>query len=211
MTSYPRAFVAPSWGLGFEEPARWTSRSTASIPTFPIPSKAAGALPDGWCALPATVVFGVLGFFIIYFGAPFVFLSGPGTVTAPRHVVSLPYTRAGHPDEAGARRHGQSRRRDRRGDFTGAGQHRRDLYARAGGHRRPHGGTAHQGSRRAGPSRSGALLSARDPGSSRTPRRDDGGHRNLPHGSFARIRLGPQSRCLRRGGSLRVHCSTRLA
>src|SRR5215467_8698027 len=40
----------------------------------------------------ATVVFGVLGFFIIYFGAPFVFLSGPGTVTAPRHVVSLPYT-----------------------------------------------------------------------------------------------------------------------
>src|SRR6516165_2630465 len=78
----------------------------------------------------ATVVFGVLGFFIIYFGAPFVFLSGPGTVTAPRHVVSLPYTRAGHPDEAGARRHGQSRRRDRTGDFTGAGQHRRDLYAR---------------------------------------------------------------------------------
>jgi len=92
MTSYPRAFVAPSWGLGFEEPARWTSRSTASIPTFPIPSKAAGALPDGWCALPATVVFGVLGFFVIYFGAPFVYLSGPGTVTAPRHVVSLPYT-----------------------------------------------------------------------------------------------------------------------
>jgi HlyD family secretion protein len=40
----------------------------------------------------ATVVFGVLGFFVIYFGAPFVFLSGPGTVTAPRHVISLPYT-----------------------------------------------------------------------------------------------------------------------
>src|SRR5215813_3710247 len=40
----------------------------------------------------ATVVFGVLGFFIVYFGAPLVFLSGPGTVTAPRHVVSLPYT-----------------------------------------------------------------------------------------------------------------------
>src|SRR5215468_10762178 len=34
----------------------------------------------------------VLGFFIVYFGAPLVFLSGPGTVTAPRHVVSLPYT-----------------------------------------------------------------------------------------------------------------------
>jgi hypothetical protein len=40
----------------------------------------------------ATVVFGVLGFFVIYFGAPFVFLSGPGTVTAPRNVISLPYT-----------------------------------------------------------------------------------------------------------------------
>src|SRR5215475_10877737 len=38
------------------------------------------------------VVFGVLGFFIIYFGAPFVYLSGPGTVTSPRYVVSLPYT-----------------------------------------------------------------------------------------------------------------------
>jgi HlyD family secretion protein len=37
-------------------------------------------------------VFGVLGFFVAYFGAPFVFLSGPGIVSAPRHVVSLPYT-----------------------------------------------------------------------------------------------------------------------
>ena len=40
----------------------------------------------------ATIVFGVLAFFIIYFGAPFVFLSGPGTVSSPRYVVSLPYT-----------------------------------------------------------------------------------------------------------------------
>src|SRR5271165_4225586 len=40
----------------------------------------------------AVIVFGVLGFFIVYFGAPFVFLSGPGTVTSRRHVVSLPYT-----------------------------------------------------------------------------------------------------------------------
>src|SRR5262249_23322027 len=36
----------------------------------------------------ATVVFGVLAFFVIYFGAPLVYLSGPGTVTAPRHVIS---------------------------------------------------------------------------------------------------------------------------
>jgi HlyD family secretion protein len=40
----------------------------------------------------ATIVFGVLAFFVIYFGAPFVFLSGPGTVSAPRYAVSLPYT-----------------------------------------------------------------------------------------------------------------------
>jgi multidrug resistance efflux pump len=36
-------------------------------------------------------VFGVLAFFVAYFGAPFVFLSGPGTVTAPRYVISLPH------------------------------------------------------------------------------------------------------------------------
>ena len=40
----------------------------------------------------ATAVFGVIGFFVIYFGAPFVFLRGPGTVSASRHFVSLPYT-----------------------------------------------------------------------------------------------------------------------
>ena len=40
----------------------------------------------------ATAVFGVLGFFVVYFGAPFVFLRGPGTVTSARYVVSLPYT-----------------------------------------------------------------------------------------------------------------------
>jgi HlyD family secretion protein len=40
----------------------------------------------------ATIVFGVLAFFIIYFGGPFVFLGGPGTVSSARYVVSLPYT-----------------------------------------------------------------------------------------------------------------------
>jgi HlyD family secretion protein len=39
----------------------------------------------------AAIVYGVLGFFIVYFGAPFVFLAGPGTVSSSRHVVSLPY------------------------------------------------------------------------------------------------------------------------
>src|SRR4051812_47441897 len=40
----------------------------------------------------AAIVFGGLAFFVVYFGAPFVYLSGPGTVSAPRYVVSLPYT-----------------------------------------------------------------------------------------------------------------------
>jgi len=40
----------------------------------------------------ATIVFGLVAFFVIYFGSPLVFLSGPGIVTSPRHVVSLPFT-----------------------------------------------------------------------------------------------------------------------
>jgi multidrug resistance efflux pump len=40
----------------------------------------------------AAIVFGVLAFFVAYFGAPFVYLGGPGTVSSPRDVVSLPYT-----------------------------------------------------------------------------------------------------------------------
>ena len=40
----------------------------------------------------ATIVFGLVAFFVIYFGAPFVYLSGPGTVLSSRYVVSLPYT-----------------------------------------------------------------------------------------------------------------------
>ena len=39
----------------------------------------------------ATVVFGMLGFFVIYFGRPLVYLGGPGIVSSPRYVVSLPY------------------------------------------------------------------------------------------------------------------------
>ena len=39
-----------------------------------------------------TIVFGVLAFIVIYFGRPFVYLSGPGIVASPPVVVSLPYT-----------------------------------------------------------------------------------------------------------------------
>jgi multidrug resistance efflux pump len=40
----------------------------------------------------AMVVFGVLAFFVVYFGAPLVYLGGPGTVSSPRYVVSQPFT-----------------------------------------------------------------------------------------------------------------------
>jgi hypothetical protein len=40
----------------------------------------------------ATAVFGILIFFIVYFGRPLVYLGGPGIVTSPRYLVSLPYT-----------------------------------------------------------------------------------------------------------------------
>ena len=33
----------------------------------------------------ATSVFGVLAFFVVYFGRPLIYLSGPGTVSSPRH------------------------------------------------------------------------------------------------------------------------------
>ena len=36
-------------------------------------------------------VLGVLGFFVFRFSAPLVFLSGPGIVSAPREIVSVPY------------------------------------------------------------------------------------------------------------------------
>jgi biotin carboxyl carrier protein len=36
-------------------------------------------------------IFGLLAVVIVYFGAPLVFLGGPGVVSAPRQVVSLPY------------------------------------------------------------------------------------------------------------------------
>jgi biotin carboxyl carrier protein len=39
----------------------------------------------------ATGVLGVIGFFAVYFGASLILLSGPGVVSAPREIVSLPY------------------------------------------------------------------------------------------------------------------------
>src|SRR5215470_13981676 len=39
----------------------------------------------------AAAVFGVLAFFIVYFGRPLVYLGGPGVVSSSRVVVSRPY------------------------------------------------------------------------------------------------------------------------
>jgi hypothetical protein len=133
----------------------------------------------------ATVVFGVLGFFIIYFGAPFVFLSGPGTVTAPRHVVSLPYTVQ------------VTQMKLVPGATVKAGEEIAQVispeqdsivatYMRALADIAGRTAELRIKARVAQDlSRSRALLSARDPGSSRTPGHHDRGHRHLPHGSFA--------------------------
>ncbi|OSI23017.1 HlyD family secretion protein [Bradyrhizobium canariense] len=39
----------------------------------------------------ATIVFGILAFFVVYFGRPILYLGGPGSVSSPRYLVSLPY------------------------------------------------------------------------------------------------------------------------
>jgi multidrug efflux pump subunit AcrA (membrane-fusion protein) len=39
----------------------------------------------------ATIVFGILAFFVVYFGRPLLYLGGPGSVSSPRYLVSLPY------------------------------------------------------------------------------------------------------------------------
>ena len=129
----------------------------------------------------STVVFGMLAFFVIYFGRPFVYLSGPGTVSSPRYVVSLPYTvQVSHMNVApgAAVKAGEE---IGTGAFAAGGQHRRHLYARAGGHRRPQGRTADQGSGGAGLARSGALISAPDRGSGRIASRPSAvGQPDLP-------------------------------
>ena len=69
----------------------------------------------------AIIVFGVLGFFVVYFGAPLVYLSGPGTVTSRRYVVSLPYTVQVSQMNLVPGATVKARRRDRTGGFAGAG------------------------------------------------------------------------------------------
>lgn len=61
----------------------------------------------------ATIVFGVIAFFVIYFGAPLVFLSGPGgrVFTTTRRFSAL--HRASQQNEPCRWREGPSRRRDR--------------------------------------------------------------------------------------------------
>src|SRR6266566_3195257 len=157
----------------------------------------------------ATIVFGVLAFFVIYFGAPFVYLGGPGTVSSPRYVVSLPYTVQVNQMNLAP------------GATVKAGEEIAEVlspeqdsivatYMRALADIAGRTAELRIKARAAGIPRSGALLSARDPGSSRTPRRYVHGHCDLPHGSVARVRLGAQSRCLAGGGSRGVRHSTCL-
>ena len=120
----------------------------------------------------STVVFGLLAFFVIYFGRPLVYLGGPGIVSSPRFVVSLPYVvqvshmnvTPGNEVQAGEE---IGRVRSPQHDGIVA-----TYMQRTGGHRRPQGGTADQGSGGAGLARIGALISAADRGGG-------GSHRGL--------------------------------
>ena len=158
----------------------------------------------------ATIVFGVLGFFVVYFGAPFVFLSGPGTVSSPRYVVSLPYTVQvsqmnlvpGATVKAGEEI-GQVISPEQDSIVATYMRALADIAGRTAELRIK--ARVAQESLEAARS-----YHARDRGSSGTPRRHVRGHCDLPHGSLARARLGPQSRCLAGGGSRRVRHSTCL-
>ena len=147
----------------------------------------------------ATIVFGVLAFFIIYFGGPFVFLGGPGTVSSARYVVSLPYTVQ------------VEKMKLVPGAAVTSGEEIAEVIspeqdsivatynACAGGHRRTHGGTPHQGPRGTGVARDSPFISAPDGASSRPHRRwgrDQSvrGQSELPRRNFARAGLSAKSR-----------------
>ena len=61
-------------------------------PNVPDPVESRRRAAGRWSASPmASQCSACSPFFVVYFGTPLVFLSGPGTVTAPRYVVSLPH------------------------------------------------------------------------------------------------------------------------
>jgi multidrug efflux pump subunit AcrA (membrane-fusion protein) len=90
-TSCRRACVAPCSGP-VEEPTLLNIAIKRLDPNIPDPvesrRRAAGRLVR---IAYGTIVFGILGFFVVYFGAPMIMLSGPGTVSSARHVISFPY------------------------------------------------------------------------------------------------------------------------
>ena len=158
----------------------------------------------------ATIVFGVLAFFVIYFGRPLVYLGGPGTVSSPRYVVSLPYTvQVSHMNVVP-------------GATVKAGEEIAQVlspeqdsivatYMRAladiAGRRAELRIKARVAQESLEAARS---YHARDRGSGGPRRRHVRGQRDLPHRSLPRARRGPQSRCLAGGGSRRGHHSTCL-
>lgn len=62
-------------------------------PNLPDPVESRRRAAGRWVRFSyAATVFGLLAFFVGYFGRPLIYLSGPGVVGSPRLVVSLPYT-----------------------------------------------------------------------------------------------------------------------
>ena len=159
----------------------------------------------------ATIVFGMLAFFVIYFGAPFIFLGGPGTVSSPRQVVSLPYTvQVSHINlvpgatvKAGEEI-GQVVSPEQDSIVATYMRALADIAGRTA-ELRIKARVAQE------VSRSRALLFAGDRGSGGTNRRHVHGHGDLPHGSLARARHGAQSRHFAGSGSRRVRRSTCLS
>ena len=78
-------------------------RSTASIQTFRIPSKAAGARPGGWCALPMQQSCSACSLFLSSISARRLSIwAGPAPSRPPRSCGFASLYRAGQPDERGA-------------------------------------------------------------------------------------------------------------
>ena len=140
----------------------------------------------------ATIVFGVLGFLYHLFRRALVYLGGPGTVTSPRHVVSLPYTVQ------------VSQMKLVPGATVKAGEEIAEVispeqdsivatYMRALADIAGRTAELRIKARVAQESLEAvALLSARDRGSGGTHRCHGHGHCDLPHGGLARAGLGPQ-------------------
>jgi hypothetical protein len=157
----------------------------------------------------ATVVFGILAFVVAYFAAPLVYLRGPGTVSAPRFVVSLPFT-----VQINQMKLAQGASVKAGDEIAQVVSPEQDnivaSFMRALADVAGRTAELRVKSRVAQDSRCRTFVYARGRGSSGTRRGHVHGHRDVPHGAPARARRGSQSRHLAGGGGLRVRHTASL-